>query len=124
MAICFTCLAIIISCLGLFGLASFSAEQRKKEIGIRKVLGANISTIWVNLSQEFFILVGISFVFGALLSWWAIHNWMTQFIYKTDLSFWVFGATLIISMLICMITVSWQAIKAALSNPVTSLRSE
>lgn len=124
MAICFTCLAIIISCLGLFGLASFSAEQRKKEIGIRKVLGATMGIIWVSLSREFFILVGISFVLGALLSWWAIAVWMRQFIYKTDISLWVFGATLVLSMLICSLTVSWQAIKAALMNPVKSLRSE
>ena len=124
MAISFTCLAVFISCLGLFGLASFSAEQRKKEIGIRKVLGATIGIIWVNLSQEFFILVGISFVLGAFCSWWFIGNWMSKFTFQTSLSLWVFAATLFISMLICMITVSWQAIKAALSNPVTSLRSE
>jgi ABC-type antimicrobial peptide transport system permease subunit len=124
MAISFTCLAVIISCLGLFGLASFSAEQRKKEIGIRRVLGANISTIWVNLSQEFFILVGISFVLGAALSWYTIYSWMSKFTYKTSLSLWVFGLTLIVSMVICIITVSWQAIKAALTNPVNSLRSE
>ena len=124
MAICFTCLSIMISCLGLFGLASFSAEQRKKEMGIRKVLGAPLRTIWMNLSQEFFILVGIAFVLGSALSWWAIAAWMTQFTYKTALSPWGFGATLILSMLICSVTVSWQAIKAALSNPVNSLRSE
>jgi putative ABC transport system permease protein len=124
MAICFTCLAIVISCLGLFGLASFSAEQRKKEIGIRKVLGATISMIWIILSEEFFILVGISFVIGTALSWWFIHNWMGSFTFKTELSVWVFAATLITSMFICAITVSWQAIKAALTNPVKSLRSE
>lgn len=124
MAICFTCLAIIISCLGLFGLASFSAEQRKKEIGIRKVLGATIGTIWVNLSREFFILVGVAFVLGSVASWLLVHEWMRQFTYKTDISLWVFGATLVLSMLICSITVSWQAVKAALMNPVKSLRSE
>jgi ABC-type antimicrobial peptide transport system permease subunit len=124
MAICFTCLAIIISCLGLFGLASFSAEQRKKEIGIRKVLGATIGSIWVKLSQEFLILVSISFVLGSVLSWWTIDNWMSQFTYKTVLSLWVFMVTLILSLVVCMLTVSWQAVKAALMNPVKSLRSE
>jgi len=124
MAISFTCLAIIISCLGLFGLASFSAEQRKKEIGIRKVLGATIGSIWVKLSQEFLILVSISFVLGSVLSWAVIHNWMSQFTFRTELSLWVFMVTLVLSLLVCMVTVSWQAIKAALMNPVNSLRSE
>jgi ABC-type antimicrobial peptide transport system permease subunit len=124
MAICFTCLAIIVSSLGLFGLASFSAEQRRKEIGIRKVLGATIGSIWVKLSQEFVVLVSISFVLGSLFSWWFMNSWMSQFTYKTGLSLWVFLVTLVLSLIVCMLTVSWQAIKAALMNPVKSLRSE
>jgi len=124
MSICFTCLAIVISCLGLFGLASFSAEQRKKEIGIRKVLGATIGTVWLNLSQEFVILVGISFVVGSAATLFLINGWMSQFTYHTSISLWVFVVTLLLSLVICLLTVSWQAIKAALSNPVHSLRSE
>jgi ABC-type antimicrobial peptide transport system permease subunit len=124
LAIIFTSLTIIISCLGLFGLASFSAEQRRKEIGIRKVLGATVSVLWMNLSQEFVWLVLIAFPIGATLSWWYVHNWMAKFTYRTELSLWVFVITMVISLGICLATVSWQAIKAALANPVKSLRSE
>jgi putative ABC transport system permease protein len=120
----FTCLAIIISCLGLFGLASFSAEQRKKEIGIRKVLGASVSNLWFNLSQEFMSLVLISFVLGSAISWYIVHQHFTKYTYHTSISIWVFVLTMILSIAICLLTVSWQAIKAALSNPVNSLRSE
>ncbi|MFB9844321.1 ABC transporter permease [Mucilaginibacter ginsenosidivorans] len=124
MAVGFTCLAIIISCLGLFGLASFSAEQRRKEIGIRKVLGATISSIWYSLSREFVVLVLIAFPIGAVFSWYMVDKWMSDFTYHTSLSWWVFVATIIASLVICVATVSWQAIKAALTNPVKSLRSE
>jgi putative ABC transport system permease protein len=124
MAVIFTSLTIIISCLGLFGLASFSAEQRRKEIGIRKVLGASVSSLWLNLSQEFVWLVLVSFPIGAALSWLYVNNWMAKFTYRADLSLWVFGTTLIMSLAICLATVSWQAIKAAWANPVKSLRSE
>jgi len=124
MSLGFTCLAIIISCLGLFGLASFSAEQRTKEIGIRKVLGATTGHLWFNLSQEFVWLVIISFVAGSAISWYYIHQWLYKYTYHTSLSFWVFVLTMILTLTICLLTVSWQAIKAALRNPVTSLRSE
>lgn len=120
----FTCLAIIISCLGLFGLASFSAEQRKKEIGIRKVLGASTGNLWLNLSKEFVFLVVISFVIGSAISAYNISHWLMKYTYHTDLSVWVFVVTIFLSLAICLLTVSWQAIKAALSNPVNSLRSE
>ncbi len=120
----FTCLAIIISCLGLFGLASFSAEQRKKEIGIHKVLGASTGNLWFNLSQEFVWLVSISFIAGSAISWYYIHQWLYKYTYHTSLSFWVFAITMFLSLSICLLTVSWQAIKAALANPVHSLRSE
>jgi putative ABC transport system permease protein len=120
----FTCLAIIISCLGLFGLASFSAEQRKKEIGIRKVLGASTGNLWFNLSQEFVWLVSISFIAGSAISGYYIHHWLYKYTYHTSLSFWVFAITMFLSLAICLLTVSWQAIKAALANPVHSLRSE
>jgi ABC-type antimicrobial peptide transport system permease subunit len=124
MSIGFTCLAIIISCLGLFGLASFSAEQRRKEIGIRKVLGASTGNLWFNLSQEFVRLVIISFLIGSAISWYFIHQWIAKFTYHTELSLWVFLVTMVISITICLVTVSWQAIKAAITNPVKSLRSE
>jgi len=120
----FTCLAIIISSLGLFGLASFSAEQRKKEIGIRKVLGATIGNLWFNLSREFVWLVSISFIFGSAISWYVVHQHFTKYTYHTSISIWVFILTMFISLTICLLTVSWQAIKAAVSNPVHSLRSE
>lgn len=120
----FTVLAIIISCLGLFGLASFSAEQRKKEISIRKVLGASISSLWFNLSKEFLILVTISFLIGSAISWYYMDQWLQHYTYRTGISIWVFLATIAISLLVCMVTVSWQAIKAALSNPVKSLKNE
>jgi len=120
----FTCLAIVISCLGLFGLASFSAEQRTKEIGIRKVLGASTSNIWFKLSQEFVQLVLISFLIGSAISWYYIQQWLSKYTFHTTLSIWVFLGTMIISLMICLITVSWQAIKAAWTNPINSLRSE
>jgi putative ABC transport system permease protein len=120
----FTGLAIVISCLGLFGLASFSAEQRRKEIGIRKVLGASIGNLWFNLSQEFVKLVIISFVIGSVISWYYIYNWLIKYTYHTNLSLWVFATTMLLSLGICLMTVSWQAIKAAITNPVKNLRSE
>jgi putative ABC transport system permease protein len=120
----FAGLAIFISCLGLFGLAAFSAEQRKKEIGIRKVLGANVSQLWINLSTEFLKLVGISFLIGASVAWYMMNDWLSKYTYKTDINIWVFAATALIAIAIALITVSWQAIRAALANPVKSLRSE
>ena len=124
MSMIFTCLAIIISCLGLFGLASFSAEQRRKEIGIRKVLGATIGNLWFSLSQEFVRLVILSIIIGSAISWYYMNQWMGKFTFHTALSLWVFVITMAMSLTICLITVSWQAIKAALTNPVKSLRSE
>jgi putative ABC transport system permease protein len=120
----FTGLAIFISCLGLFGLASFSAEQRKKEIGIRKVLGASMSRLWFNLSKEFIVLVLISFLIGASISFYYMTGWLQKYAYHTSISIWVFVLTISISMVLCLVTVSFQAIKAAVSNPVKSLRSE
>ena len=120
----FTGLAIFISCLGLFGLASFSAEQRKKEIGIRKVLGASMSRLWFNLSKEFIVLVLISFLLGASISFYYMSGWLQKYTYHTSISIWVFVLTISISMLLCLVTVSFQAIKAAVANPVKSLRSE
>ncbi len=124
MSISFTCLAIIISCLGLFGLASFSAEQRKKEISIRKVLGASIKVIWFKLSQEFIGLVFLSFIIGSAISLYTLQQWLSRYFYHTSLSAWVFALTMIISLGICLVAVSWQAIKAARVNPVKNLKGE
>lgn len=120
----FTSLAIFISCLGLFGLASFSAEQRKKELGIRKVLGASTGTLWFKLSKEFVKLIMISFAIGSAISWYFIHQWLARYTFHTSFSPWIFVITLLMSLVICLSAVSWQAIKAAYANPVNSLRSE
>lgn len=120
----FSILAILISCLGLFGLASFSAEQRRKEIGIRKVLGASTGNLWFNLSKEFIQLMVISFVIGASVGWYFMNDWLTNYVYRTNINIWVFVATIAISLAVTLATVSWQAVKAALTNPVRNLRSE
>jgi putative ABC transport system permease protein len=124
MSVLFTCLAIILSALGLFGLAAFSAERRRKEISIRKVLGAGTGALWLKLSQEFVVLVVISSVIGSLISWYNISRWLSKYTYHTTVSPWVFAVTLLLSLAICLAAVSWQAIKAALINPVKNLRSE
>ncbi len=120
----FALLAIAISCLGLFGLASFVAEQRKKEIGVRKVLGASVFNIWSLLSNDFMILIAISFVLASALAYYFMHGWLQNYTYRTDLSWWIFAVAGFGSLFITVSVVSFQAIKAALSNPVTSLRSE
>ncbi|HTK20310.1 MAG TPA: ABC transporter permease [Mucilaginibacter sp.] len=120
----FTVLAIFISCLGLFGLASFVAEQRKKEIGVRKVLGASTYRLWQMLSKEFAWLVIISCFIAMPLAWYYANNWLRNYDYKTSISVWVFVASGAGALAITLITVSFQSIKAALANPVKSLRSE
>jgi len=120
----FTIMAILISCLGLFGLAAFSAEQRQKEIGIRKVLGASVTGVVGLLSKEFIKLVGIAFILATPLSWWAMHKWLEAFAYKVPISWWMFAIAGGLSIAIALITVSFQAIKAALANPVKSLKTE
>ncbi len=120
----FTILAIFISCLGLFGLASFVAEQRKKEIGVRKVLGASTFNLWQMLSKEFAFLVIISCVIAIPLAWYYLTNWLQNYQYKTDISWWVFLLSCFGALAVTLITVSFQAIKAALANPVKSLRTE
>ncbi len=120
----FAILAIIISCLGLLGLASYSTMQRTKEIGIRKVLGASVSNIVNLLSLDFLILVIISFIIAAPLAWFFMYKWLQDFAYHTNLSFWVFALSGVCALAIALFTVSFQAIKAAISNPVKSLRTE
>lgn len=120
----FAGLAILISCMGLFGLAMFMAERRTKEIGIRKVLGASIANLWALLSKEFVILVFIACIVASPLAYWLMSDWLQKYDYRVNINWWVFGAAGIIAILIALFTVSTQAIKAALSNPVKSLRTE
>lgn len=120
----FTAIAILISCLGLFGLATFSAEQRIKEIGVRKTLGASVSSIVALLSKDFLKLVGIAVLIASPLAWLAMHKWLQSFAYRIHISWSVFVITTLAALLIALITISFQAIKAALANPVESLRSE
>jgi len=120
----FASLAIFISCLGLFGLASFVAEQRTKEIGVRKVLGASTFNLWKLLSKDFVLLVLISLLISSPLAYYFMHNWLQSYQYRTGLSWWIFASAAIGAMFITIITVSFQAVKAALMNPVKSLRSE
>jgi len=120
----FTTIAILISCLGLFGLATFSAEQRTKEIGVRKVLGASVAGIVALLSKDFLKLVAISIVIASPLAWWIMHKWLQDFAYRTKISWTVFVITTVAALLIALITISFQAIRAAISNPVKSLRTE
>lgn len=120
----FTLLAILISCLGLFGLASFVAEQRTKEIGVRKVLGATVSNLWMLLSKDFVQLVIISLLIATPLAYYIMSQWIQKFTYRTDISWWIFVAAGMGALIITLITVSFQSIKAALSNPTKSLRTE
>jgi ABC-type antimicrobial peptide transport system permease subunit len=120
----FAALAIFISCLGLFGMASFMAEQRTKEIGVRKVLGASVLNLWGLLSKDFVMIVLISFVIAAPLAYLFMHNWLQNYQYRTNLSWWIFTATGFGVLLITLLTVSFQSIKAAIANPVKSLRTE
>jgi len=123
-ALTFTSLAIIIACLGLFGLAAYAAEQRTKEIGIRKILGANISTIVGMLSKDFILLVLIAIALATPFAWWVMSNWLQGFAYRQNIQWWVVAAAGAAAIIIAFITISFQAIKAAIANPVTSLRSE
>jgi hypothetical protein len=120
----FASLAIFISCLGLFGMASFVAEQRKKEIGIRKILGASITNLWGMLSREFMILVGISCLIGIPIAWNYLAGWLDNYYYHTAISIWVFVSVSVGALFITLATVSFQTIRAAVVNPISSLRSE
>jgi putative ABC transport system permease protein len=120
----FALLAIIISCLGLFGLAAYTAERRKKEIGIRKVLGASVTGITSLLSKDFLLLVFTSAIIAFPLAWLAMHKWLQSYSYRITISWWVFILAGMLALLITIITISFQAIKAAIANPVKSLRTE
>jgi hypothetical protein len=120
----FSGLAIFISCLGLLGLSSFLAEQRTKEIGIRKILGASVSTLWQMLSKDFTTLVFISCAIALPISFTFVTNWLQHYEYRTELSVWIFAGTTVGTLLIALLTVSFQTIKASIANPVKSLRTE
>lgn len=122
--ISFAVFAILIACLGLFGLVTYAAEQRTKEIGIRKVLGARVSGIVSLLSREFTMLVGIAALIAFPVAWWAMYKWLETFAYRTEISWWIFLVAGAVALAIALLTVSIQTIRAALANPVKSLRSE
>jgi ABC-type antimicrobial peptide transport system permease subunit len=120
----FSALAVFISCLGLFGLASFVAEQRTKEIGVRKVMGASTFNLWGMLSRDFVSLVIISVVIAIPVGYYFMNNWLTKYQYRTQVEWWIFALSGVSALLITLLTVSYQSVKAALANPVRSLRSE
>jgi putative ABC transport system permease protein len=120
----FAGLAVFISCLGLFGLSVFMAERRTKEIGIRKVLGASVANLWMLLSKEFIGLVLIACVIASPLAFWLMKDWLQQYEYRVHIEWWIFGLSGLLAVMVAVFTVSTQAIKAAVVNPVKSLRSE
>ena len=120
----FAAIAIFLSCLGLYGLASFMAVQRIKEVGIRKVLGATAGSIVYLFSKEFIILIAIAFTIATPLAWYFMHQWLQDYAYRVNISWWLFAAAGLAAIIIALATVSFQAIKAAIANPVESLGSE
>jgi ABC-type antimicrobial peptide transport system permease subunit len=124
LATVFAVLAIFISCLGLFGMASFVAEQRTKEIGVRKILGASVFNLWRLISNEFVLLVTISCAIATPTAYYFLHQWLQGYQYQAELSWWIFAVACIGALMVTLFTVSYQAIKAALANPVKSLRTE
>jgi len=120
----FACLAIFIACLGLFGLSAFAISQRIKEIGIRKVLGADVSTIVSLLSKDFLKLVAISAIIAFPVAWYFMNKWLQDFAYRISMPWWIFIIAGFVAAFIALITISFQAIKAAIANPVKSLRTE
>jgi ABC-type antimicrobial peptide transport system permease subunit len=120
----FAAIAIFLSCLGLYGLASFMAAQRIKEVGIRKVLGATSANIVYLFSKEFIILIAIAFVIATPIAWYYMNQWLQDYAYRIDVSWWIFFVGGIAAIVIALATISFQAIKAAMANPVKSLRTE
>lgn len=120
----FASIAIILACIGLFGLSAYSAQQRVKEIGVRKVLGATVSNIVFVLSKDFIKLAFIAALIAFPIAWWAMHSWLQRYEYRISIEWWVFVVTALATLLIALLTVSFQAVKAALSNPVKNLRTE
>jgi hypothetical protein len=120
----FSIFAIFISCLGLYGLTSFVVQQRTKEIGVRKVMGASVLNLWKMLSKDFVMLVGVSILISIPIAYYALSNWLKNFQYRADLAWWIFATAGLSAILITLLTVSYQSIKAAIANPIKSLRSE
>ncbi|WP_114936940.1 ABC transporter permease [Mucilaginibacter endophyticus] len=120
----FSCVAIFIACLGLFGLSAFTITQRVKEIGVRKILGANVQQIVLELSKDFILLVFIAVIIAIPIAAWAMHQWLADFAFHTEMTWWIFAAAGIMALIIAFITISFQSVRAALANPVKSLRSE
>ena len=120
----FAILAIFISCLGLFGMATFMAEQRTKEIGVRKVMGASVLNVWSLLSKDFVMLVVIALLIAAPVAYYGMYKWLQNYEYRSGIAWWIFAVTAAGAVIITLLTVSYQAIKAALMNPVKSLRAE
>jgi len=120
----FAWLAILIACFGLMGLSAYNILQRSKEIGIRKVMGASVRSVFFILSKDFMLLVGISFILAVPVTWWLMHHWLQDFAYRIDIKWWVFGIAGLLAALIALGTISAQAIRAAVANPVKSLRTE
>jgi putative ABC transport system permease protein len=120
----FSILAIFIACIGLLGLIAYTTELRTKEIGIRKVLGASVSNILLLLGKNFFILIAIASLIAFPISWWAMHSWLQDFVYRVDMHWWIFLVAGLIALIIAIATLSFQSIKAALANPVKSLRTQ
>ena len=117
-------ITIFISCMGLFGLAMYMAERRTREIGIRKVLGASVFSITTMLSKEFVRLVLVATIIASPVAWYVMNRWLEDFVYRVNVSWWIFLAALAIALMIAMLTVSYQAVKAAMANPVKNLRTE
>jgi ABC-type antimicrobial peptide transport system permease subunit len=120
----FAVLAIFISCLGLFGLSAYMAENRRKEIGIRKILGASVFDVTSLLSKEFLVLVTVSLVIALPVAWWAMNQWLSGYAYRTNIPGWLLVAVAALTIGIALITVSFQAIKAAITNPVKAIKIE
>jgi ABC-type antimicrobial peptide transport system permease subunit len=120
----FAGLTIFISCLGLFALVAYLAETRRKEIGIRKVLGASVADVTYMLSKEFLVPVGISIIIASPIAWWAMEKWLSNYAYRTNIPWWLFIVVGCMSVGIALLTVSFQAIKAAMANPVKAIKSE
>jgi ABC-type antimicrobial peptide transport system permease subunit len=120
----FAAIAIFLSCLGLYGLASFMAVQRIKEVGIRKVLGATAGNIVFLFSKEFILLIAIAFAIASPLAWYFMHQWLQDYVFRIDISWWLFAAGGLAAMIIALLTIGFQAAKAANANPVKSLKAE
>ena len=120
----FAGIAIVLACLGLFGLSAYTVQQRFKEIGIRKVLGASVSNLVLLLSKDFIKLVVVAFILATPVAWFATSSWLSGFAYRIDVKAWIFIITGLLAVLIALATISFQAIKAAIANPVKSLRTE